>query len=130
DQRRTWCEWFSCLGQGAHPSTGVPVAPNGYTEDRICFLDTELYANASISDGALLSIDQCETNLALSHCDATLEDLADCVLSTKRNRPTPLGCGPYLGTTGCSGTIVNAYPLDHDAGVFPTGQNYCALRVR
>jgi hypothetical protein len=125
-QRKTWCEWYSCLPPDHHTGqirlTDAPVQSDGYTVGDYCSIDPRYYANGSLP-GYRLSIAQCEANLSFSRCGATLFELDDCILTMMNGEPHPLGCGRYFDTEECAETIVNKNaepPYIPDSGTYRT----------
>jgi hypothetical protein len=100
--RRQWCEWFVCALLDGKTLEPQPLTSDGYTTRNACQV-TDFSANGVLDQG--LSLDECIGNLELSKCQATMSDLDDCVLAFYD--PHITSCGPYLATSGCSGTIAS-----------------------
>lgn len=124
-ERRRWCEWFSCLPAqyqsfSSTPPADLPVS-NGHVHTGSCYSAVGIFGNLYYLTNRP-SIEQCEANLSFSTCRATVRQLDDCALMTSNWSfgSLPFGCGPYLDSEGCAGTIFGAFPVDPDGGpIFP-----------
>jgi hypothetical protein len=56
---------------------------------------------------APLAEGQCVQNLELLHCQASLGELTDCVMTLRLGPPQPHGCGRFFEAANCDGTIVS-----------------------
>jgi hypothetical protein len=109
-EAHTWCAWYSAFAQGvgtpaARSST---VAPDGYLTTGL-YVSWEFYDYACLAEP--LGEDQCVQNLGLLHCEATLGELTDCILTSWSGVPQPHGCGRFFEAANCDGTIVRRAPL-------------------
>ncbi len=100
-QRDEWCNWYVTMA-AATPVLS-PVSASGCAFNVGYSRSTEPFANVCVP---WMVASQCEGNLALSKCPASVGALTDCIESVSAGEPSPLGCAPYLDTPNCSGTIV------------------------
>jgi hypothetical protein len=134
--RRAFCAWFATgyLGPGFPPPPDVPPTDDGLSGNTGCSYAYGAACRGKYPSG--LPVSSCLANLALSTCKAPFSDLVDCA-TTLINwcLPSPRGCGPYLSSPGCSGTIITAN--DGGGGIVGSGgvggfdkSPDCAIRVR
>jgi hypothetical protein len=113
-QRAAWCRWYDYVPPGYPDPPSATVGCGGYA------MNTGAYFGGSFFNYACLpfriSIPQCESNLALSTCSLPVSELTDCVNSIFQSLPSPHGCGRFMSTSDCPGTIVN-YKLNSSACV-------------
>jgi hypothetical protein len=104
-ERDAWCFWLACTGYQSTAMTppSALVSANGYASYRCAGAGTDAPFNASFPQA---SVEHCKANLALSTCGAQVSDLNDCVYGLIGGQT--LGCGRYLATPDCSGTIATS----------------------
>jgi hypothetical protein len=122
-ERQALCEWYvsAYALPGYPPPLDSPVSPDGYTVDNGA---TAGWGPVCRGCTPVISKAQCVGNLGLSSCSAPVSELVDCVLTIRSACwPSPSGCGRYLDTPGCSGTIVAS-----DSGHYAVGT--CSIRVQ
>jgi hypothetical protein len=108
-ERSAVCEWIQIQedrGVGFAPRDNAPVEADGLTNGGCQFGHQfqDTLARPTVSPG------QCAANLALSSCNASVAELADCVIATTGGGIIHArSCGPYLEKTGCNGTVLWAY---------------------
>jgi hypothetical protein len=126
-ERETWCRWyltwFLNLQPGAPDPLDTPVGSDGYIVNFGARTGNQFYADACLP---VISVAQCASNLALSSCELPVSELTDCVSTlVGSDIPAPHGCGKYLSTPGCAGTIVNNNQIVPEAGA-----NGCSIKVQ
>jgi hypothetical protein len=129
--RQAWCRWYVDLNNGGpgYPEPNVGgVDANGYLYNVGCNVGWDFY---DLAQRPTVPTVYCEQNLALTTCELTVSDLTDCILSVINSWPSPRGCGRYLDTPGCSGTIVSHNLPGQSTGTGGApGDLGCTLRVR
>ena len=127
--RQTWCHWYVDVTNGSggfvDRSDGA-VDEDGYVQGAGCTMGWDFVNQALLPK---VSTTQCEQNLALSTCERPVSDLTDCVKTIRDIYPSPTGCGRYLDTPGCDGTIVVHNPFARNSNVIDDLPRACALRV-
>jgi hypothetical protein len=108
-ERETWCRWYLTwlrnLQPGAPDPLDTAVGSDGYIVNYGGWFGHEFYDYVCLPD---ISIAQCVSNLALNSCELPVSELTDCVSTVIGDSiPAPHGCGKYLSTPGCPGTIVS-----------------------
>lgn len=131
--QQAFCTWFATayLGPGFPLPPDVPPSPDGMSGNTGCGFGTGLACQAKYPLG--LPVPSCKANLALSTCAAPLADLIDCAVTVFNVcSPSPHGCGRYLASPGCSGTIMTKHDLMSADGSEkdPDRGNDCGIRVR
>lgn len=105
--RSNVCAWIASVGGVSDAAT---VAEDGYTIGNACRYGWEPTKQALFPG---VSEQQCASNLALSNCDATVGELAECVMAFS-GFDYGASCGHYLEHDGCSGTVVVAHDCSAD----------------
>ena len=104
-QRTSICEWLDTLWFGGvgYPDEPAEVGPDGYTVGNGCLYGADIgYTSLLPHVGKA----QCESNLALSGCEASVAELTECILALHWwDDVYGASCGHYL-EQGCSGTTV------------------------
>lgn len=134
--RQAFCEWFATgqAGPGFPPPADMPPAADGTSGNTGCSYNNG--AACRVEYPTPLPVNLCKANLALSTCKAPLSDLIDCAVTVfNACLPSPRGCGPYLASPGCPGTIIK--PFNSQAGLIGMGGKGgfdqspdCAIRVQ
>lgn len=128
--REAFCKWFATayLGPGFPLPPDVPPTADGLSGNTGCSYSHGVGCDATLPAG--LPVSDCKANLALSTCSAPLSALVDCALTVVNFcLPSPRGCGPYLSSPGCSGTIVTSVEAQQE-GHSTGGTPGCAIRVQ
>jgi hypothetical protein len=115
--RQAFCLWFATgqEGPGFPPPPDMPPAADGTSGNTGCAFSYGAACRAEYPGP--LPVNLCKANLALSTCRAPLSDLIDCAVTLFNScLPSPRGCGPYLSSPGCSGTIIKSLDLDGQGG--------------
>lgn len=124
DQRQTWCDWLTAVPAGFPSPPELEPDADGYYPTDSCSAtidrDCGVYMPGDFPSSA------CVDNLALSHCQAELSALNDCVLTLRTGTPQPTGCGAFITSEGCSGTIVTRASGDSPSEL----TKHCKLKVR
>jgi hypothetical protein len=105
-ERDTWCRWYLtwALPPGAPDPLDAQVGANGYLTNMSLSIAYKFYDDVCLPG---TSIAQCAENLALTSCELPVSMLTDCVTTViSANVPSPHGCGRYMATPGCAGTVV------------------------
>lgn len=130
-ERATLCQWLHDLERGGlgYPDYAeYPLDPDGFATDVGC---SAYYSYPNPILIPWLPSGQCQGNLSLSNCAATVAELVDCVLPAVLDEPLPFpGCGPYLAQPGCDGTVINANPHCSSLGSATADTRACDLRVQ
>jgi hypothetical protein len=119
-EREAWCEWYlvAIQGPGLPDPPLSPLTPDGLATQTGC-------TKGDIFDGKCAAIipelppEYCKGNLALSTCEAPVSKLSDCVLTVVGGcwpAPNGYGCGSYMSTPGCAGTMAISFADGPDSG--------------
>lgn len=121
-EAHAWCAWYSMFGQGVGtpPPRPASVTADGYVTVGFT-VNWDFFGDACATEP--LAEDQCVQNLELLHCEATLGELTDCVMTIRLGEPQPHGCGRFFEAANCDGTIVRRAPLASWEGGFAGGLN-------
>jgi hypothetical protein len=130
DDRRRWCEWYDC---NIVDIRATPQVEGDHTVATGCVSAGELFDNGT---WAQLPTPLCMGNLRVSRCEATLQELTDCLSTFQYGWPIGAGCGRYFATPGCSGTIAVADDANYKGarggagGIGPGLAIDCSVRVQ
>jgi hypothetical protein len=123
-----WCNWFYKLYNG---DVGVPIPEidaDGYIAAIGTVSGSTFFARACVPVPP--PVEFCVMNLRVQPCEATVDELTDCVRTLHDNPgfgnlPSPHGCGRFLEGAHCDGTIVQSFAAPAsaagDTGSAPSG---------
>jgi hypothetical protein len=126
-EREAWCEWYlvAIQGPGLPDPPLSPLTPDGLATQTGC-TKGDIFDHKCAAIIPELPPEYCKGNLALSTCEAPVSKLSDCVLTVAGGCwPAPYGCGSYLSTPGCAGTMAI-----HSVDGPDSGKGNCTVDVQ
>jgi hypothetical protein len=130
-QARAWCTW--AVGWQYPAGTLPPAEPvvqlNGFALTN----GGSSYAPGLYAQSCLprLTVSTCAANLAATACEAPIDELNDCMLSTARHVPSPNGCAELFAAAHCDDLFLQYRPQRSPDGGGPSSATECeSVRVR